>query len=309
MLTSKRPQRRHSSAKDTPENERHGKRKAVSSTDLRVTFENVISSVSGYPDTALDKDSVTKCLKSIYDWMVFDSNMQLDLPVPLGVGTSKMWPHGATVDTRRGPDVTAVEKSSRKLKEVDDRTMVHVANSVVSSNVDEQRSVKSRGEVITMAPRGSIREQQPRSYTQPSSVGSFYPFERTRIVPDAYISEEPMQESFDSHLHEYPDKAQYPRQWSQREGGFLAQHFDPKEAYAGPPRPALNSQGYNAMQPSRRVVPRYSMAAGAPPPVPVQETPELTHVCVSAEKKKRKPKANAGRRQNDDDGVPVVFAD
>lgn len=118
MFSSKVPSRKQSRSKAGNESAKQGKKRAMASADLRVTFENVICSVSAYQEDLLDKETVIKCLKSLYDWMVFDSDMQLWLPVPPGPNQAKMWPHGARVNTRKDPEDTAYNDSSKRLKEV-----------------------------------------------------------------------------------------------------------------------------------------------------------------------------------------------
>lgn len=200
MFSSKPSSRRGSSHKKDGESK---KRKVVSSKNLQLTFENIVTHISKQQGDAVDKDSVVKMLKSIYDWMVFDPNMQLDLPTEFGSNSSaKMWPHGATVDTRRKPDGEREKDSSRKLKDVDEGDVVQIASSVVSSTLDEERSVKSKGEVMYATPRGqvygantsraaSVPYSQHQSYTSGPMFGeppqTLAPQPRhTRMVPEGF---------------------------------------------------------------------------------------------------------------------------
>lgn len=68
--SSRKPSHSKSSSSRKTSDEGSGRRKDMSHTDMRVTFENVMCQVSGYAEGAIDKGSVLKCLKSIYNWMI-----------------------------------------------------------------------------------------------------------------------------------------------------------------------------------------------------------------------------------------------
>ncbi|KAK6584508.1 hypothetical protein PZA11_002732 [Diplocarpon coronariae] len=86
--------------------------------------------------------------------------MQLDLPVPVGSGQMKMWPHGAKVYTRRKPDAIVSDDSPMKLKEVDEKSMGNIASSVVSSNLGDQKFVKSKGKIMIAADKAVVPAQR-----------------------------------------------------------------------------------------------------------------------------------------------------
>jgi len=313
MSSSKSSSRRRSVSKRGSEDGRTTKRKAMSSTDMRVTFENLIHSISAYSEDELDKDSVVKCLRSMYDWIVFDADMQLDLPIVPGSGQMKMWPHGAKVDTRRGADVTPGEKSSRKLQEVDEKCIINVANSVVSSNLEDHRSVKSKGEVMVAAPKGALQTSQQHFNRHPSSVGFEHPTGHTRVVPEAYAYANGFQRNSDDQFTGQDAQADYYPQLTRHNAAPAGYGSGFPSMHSGPPRPYQPQQytkpEHQPVQSAHRMVPRYSII-GAPPPVIAEETPEVAHASVFTGKKGRKPRVGTARRaQNDDDGVPVTFAD
>lgn len=313
MPSVKPPSRKSSHSNGDPRGDRASDRKAISSTELRVTFENVIHSVSMYPGDTLDKSSVIKCLRSMYDWMVFDSDMQLDMPAIPGSSQTKMWPHGAKVDTRRRPDATVGEESSRRLKEVEKGFMVHVASSVVSSSPEDRGPVNQRGEVMVTAPEGATLVQRPRVRLQPSSVGSTRPAEHIRVVPETYHQGNGPQREPYSQFYQQPNRAYYP---------VPLDHHDPipscysagaVNAHTHPPDVSSSYQEQQPALSARRAVPRYSVLGGTAPPAVVEETPEMAHVealgRAGRRRERGKPKIGTVRRSQDDDGEPVTFAD
>lgn len=162
------------------------RRGTVSSSDLRITFENVMHSVSMYQGDVVSKDSVVKCVESIYNWIVFDPDIQLDLPtVPGSHPVLKMWPHGATIDTRKKTEGNSAEKSSRRLRQLDEEAIFSIANSVISSTFEEERPVKPRGEVVSDAPKGEARGQQLHTRLGSSSLADRTGGRFARVVPEA----------------------------------------------------------------------------------------------------------------------------
>lgn len=245
--------RRGSNSKATEERKERSRRKIVSPKDLRITFENVMHSVSMYSSDVVEKDSVVRCIESMYNWMVFDSDMQLDLPiVPGSPAAVKMWPHGAIIDTRRKAETDINEKSSRKLRQLDEEAIFSIANSVVSSTFEEDRSAKSKGEIVVDMPRGEARGQHARTHFNSSSLTDRAAGRSARVAP-----------------------------------GVLQ------------PAPIT----------TRHIVPRYSVLEGTAPVSRAQETPDPNHTEAYVAKKGRKPKVSAVKRQEEDEGVPVFFAD
>jgi len=133
--------------------ERRKRTRTVSSTNLKVTFENLVAAIKATSGDSVDKVSVANMLNSIYYWIVFDASSQIDLPTVPGSGsTSKMWPHGATVDTRRGSVSSRAEGSSRRLEDLDISIARSVSKSVVSSTVDDDETSAFGTEASYMSP-------------------------------------------------------------------------------------------------------------------------------------------------------------
>lgn len=249
-------ERKKEDEKRNSEKRNSEKRRAVSSGELRMTFENVMHSVTMCPDSVVNRDSVVRCLRSIYNWMVFDADSQLDLPVAPGSVSMKMWPHGAVVDTRRASASKMSEKSSRRLRELDEDAIFCIANSVVSSTFEDERPRGSKGEVTIGSPKGSHFHRQ-QGYIQPSSISSYQTTVPMRIIPEACQL--------------------------------------PPEVYQ--PVPTVP-----------RVIARYSVLSSAVPPIRAQETPEISHIEMYQNRGK-KPKVGTAKRRDNDDGVPIAFAD
>jgi hypothetical protein len=325
MFSTKAPSRKSSHHRRESDTDRATKRKTISSTDMRLTFENIICAVSAYPEVMLDKDSVVNCLKSVYDWMVFDSDMQLNLPIVPGSAQLKMWPHGAKVNTRRQSDVVVGENSPRKLKDIDEKCMVNIASSVVSSNLEDQRSVKSKGEVITVAPKGTLQYQSPQAVRYPSSVPSSQYTGPIRMVPEAYQYNQGIESGRNVQFQQQDEQAYHYTPMSRQNVAPLDYGMSPIEGYGGPPNVASPQaqrnieQEYQPVQSTRRVIPRYSVIGHSVPPAVAEETPEPAHAEVFIGRKARKPKVGTARRrrdletevgvQDERDGVPVTFAD
>jgi len=254
MFSSRRTSdRRGSGSKTVEERKERSRRKIVSPKDLRITFENVMHSVSMYPSDVVEKDSVVRCIESMYNWMVFDSDMQLDLPiVPSSPVAVKMWPHGATIDTRRKTEADVNEKSSRKLRQLDEEAIFSIANSVVSSTFEEERPARSKGEVVIDMPRGEIKGQRAHAHPNSSSLVDRTAGRFTRVSPDMLQ-----------------------------------------------PAPVT----------ARRAVPRYSVLEGTAPVSRAHETPDPNHAETYTVKRGKRPKVSAVKREEEDEGVPVLFAD
>jgi len=138
----------------------HGEEGLVSSTNMKLTFENLVASILAVPGESLDKGSVAKMVRGLYDWAVFDPNLQLDLPSPPGKpASSKMWPHGSVVNSRRGLQDSTRDERSRKLEDLDADAASIVASSVVSGTLDDDRAYTSKGVVVEDA--SSARAQSP----------------------------------------------------------------------------------------------------------------------------------------------------
>lgn len=306
---------------DRRERRSNSGRSNISSTELRVTFENLLHSTSKCDDDVLDKNSVMSCVVDIYNWMVFDRDMQITLPMAPGSTESKMWPHGAKVDTRKRSESNIDVGSSKMLKQVDPSHVVCIASSVVSSNMDDQKSVKSRGEVLVSTPRGMVQTQQQTRVPQPNNVIFEEPVEHVRMVPEG------LRPGF-TPVADYIDKNyQYGESIHRRPpprdlyANSQQQYAPPQQQYAGPPpAPApeyvhVADQNHRSlaerMGGSNRTIPRYSILGGAPPPVVAEETPEARPAEVYTEKKKVKARVGTARRKvnNDGNGVPVTFAD
>jgi len=124
----------------------------VSPENLRITFENLLSSVSSVPGDGLDRGSVEAMVRSIYNWVAFDPGAQIDLPVERGKGGSpKMWPHGAVVDSRKKKPVVPDSDGPMKLRDLDEETASTVATSVVSSSAAADQGPAPKGSVVTEA--------------------------------------------------------------------------------------------------------------------------------------------------------------
>lgn len=263
-------------AKEAGEEKAEVRRRAISSKDMRITFENVIHSASMYSSGTVDKGSVVACLESLYNWMVFDPDMQLSLPVAPGSALVKMWPHGATINTRRKSASCIDKTSSRKLKDIDEEAIVGIASSVVSSTFDEESVLKPKGRVMVDSSDGPElygRQGQPAfAYGQnmyqpvyaPAAQHSMFNSMPTRIVPETYGRE--------------------------------------SNTYQSAPLSHGTSQ-------KSRTVQRYSVAGGAVPPITVQETPETVHAEMYTKKSSRRPKVATVRRGEEEEGEPVAFAD
>lgn len=131
----------------------HNEGGLISSVNMKLTFENLVASILAVPGELLDKGSVVKMVRSLYDWAVFDPNLQLDLPFPPGKpASSKMWPHGSVVNSRRGLQDSARDERSRKLEDLDADAASIVASSVVSGTLEDDRTYTSKGVVVEDVP-------------------------------------------------------------------------------------------------------------------------------------------------------------
>jgi len=287
--TTKRTHRRRSSSKATEKKDApNDVKRVVSSDDLHITFENMISSISACRGESLDKQSVVQSIRSLYEWITFDRNCQLSLPVVPGSNTSsKMWPHGAVVDTRKQHPSKREEKGHMQLKELDEHAAIHVANSVVSSTFDDERSVKSRGEVIMYPSTGQILNHGGRT-----------------------------NEDYSAQRHQ--EHVSVPPTPSYAAAGY--------HMYTGHPAQEIPPLNYAPYHTTNRIVPevaprtmptgpagpRYSIMGGVPPPARVQETPDIPHAEPRTKVKGKKARVGTARREyaNDDDGgVSVSFQD
>ena len=73
-------------------------------------------SASMYPGDLLDKNSVVACLKTMHNWIIFDPDMQINLPVVPGSTSARMWPHSAIINTRSKSSNGINEKKLQKAK-------------------------------------------------------------------------------------------------------------------------------------------------------------------------------------------------
>lgn len=122
------------------------RRPAVCTKDLANIISNISNDIEG---DEVDKMSVVRMLKSMYEWMTFDQNVQIDLPCPPESDRYfKMWPHGAVVNTRRktGSVVNDVD-DERRLRDFDWDTVSVVSTSVASSTVEQNAGSVGRGRV------------------------------------------------------------------------------------------------------------------------------------------------------------------
>ncbi|KAH9875769.1 hypothetical protein IAQ61_003233 [Plenodomus lingam] len=121
----------------------------VKPEDLQATFENLMCVIKEKGQVAFSGDTVHNMLGSLYEWMVFDENSQIVIPSePCSTTVQKMWPQGSRIDTRKKKDRSAVESSSRRLKEVDGEYASTVASLVISSTMEEDGMVIRKGSII-----------------------------------------------------------------------------------------------------------------------------------------------------------------
>lgn len=127
--------------------------KGLKNSDAKVTIENLISAIKEVPGNRLDKESVVDTIRDMYTWIMFDKDIQLTLPkAPGDPGTSKMWPHGAVVDSRKRRPSMPKGKDPRVLQDIDEDTVSVVTSSVVSSTIDETGRSSRRGHIIYDGP-------------------------------------------------------------------------------------------------------------------------------------------------------------
>lgn len=147
----------------------------VKPEDLQATFENLMCVIKEKGQVAFSGDTVHNMLGSLYEWMVFDENSQIIIPSEPGSTTvQKMWPQGSRIDTRKKKDRSAVESSSRRLKEVDGEYASTVASSVISSTMEEDGMVIRKGSIMYAerthhTPSGHVQpaQYQHQGYSNP----------------------------------------------------------------------------------------------------------------------------------------------
>ncbi len=240
--------------------------------DLQATFENLMCVIKEKGDVVFSGATVRNMLESVYEWMVFDKNLQIIIPSEPGSSTvQKMWPHGSRIDTRRKKDRSIVESSSRRLKEVEGDYASTVASSVISSTLEEDGMKIRKGSIMYPERMSST----PMAYSQPIQ---YQQQEYSRPIP----------------MHPAP----YP-----------GREYD--SFSTGPPMHRATAQTFAPVPPPARNTSRYSMVGGVvEPPQRVQETPQLEPAQPSR-RKVRKPKVGASSRpvNAEDDGTDVQFAD
>ncbi|CAL3965914.1 unnamed protein product [Diplocarpon coronariae] len=183
--------------------------------------------------------------------------MQLDLPVPFGSGQMKMWPHGAKVYTRRKPDAIVSDDSPMKLKEVDEKSMGNIASSVVSSNLGDQKFVKSKGKIMIAADKALW------SLCNLLVTSGWYQRSTSKVqVPDATVV--PAQRAALGHF------ASHPEGYSRLPG--------PSFQYNVP-----DQQQRQPLQSNSRIVPRYSVLGGPAPPMVLEGIPDPVCIATSGE--------------------------
>lgn len=149
----------------------------VKPEDLQATFENLMCVIKEKGDVVFSNTTVSNMLESIYEWMVFDENLQIIIPSEPGSATvQKMWPQGSKIDTRKKKDRSVVESSSRRLKEVDGDYASTVASSVISSTLEEDGMKIRKGSI--MYPERVC--STPMAYPQPMQ---YQQQEYTRAIP------------------------------------------------------------------------------------------------------------------------------
>jgi len=244
--------------------------------DLQATFENVVSVMQLEQGDSFTKSSVIDMVKSIYNWMVFDPDMQIVLPVTSNSSARRrMWPHGSKIDTRKRKDSSIIDNDPRRLRDVEDDCTSVVASSVISSSPDE---------TTTVMPVGSILD--PRAMYRVSSVME---------SPQMY------------HQSMYPQPLNYqqPASYQQHQAG---QYYQPNVIEVSPQATYVSAQQQE--RPAAGKI-RYSMTGVVQPPERVQETPQPQ--VVQAAVKKRVKRTRVGVTARDaasvDDGVDVVWED
>lgn len=159
--------------------------------ELKISFENLIGIIENCDKPQVLTSSVVEMLKTMYTWVVFDSDTQISIPYEAGGVPKKMWPHGSRVDSRR-KTVHMDSDDYRQLKKLDDDEMSSVTGSVVSSNRDTEQSMHSMGRVTGPLSRGHYSEvPHTLSYRQPSQHPPQYgpppgmvPRMPQRIIPE-----------------------------------------------------------------------------------------------------------------------------
>lgn len=209
----------------------------ISSTDKKITFENMLASISSTQGNTLTKESVREMVESIYTWMVFDPNSQLAVPVEPGSSRKpRMWPHGAVVDSRKSGQAPPPDGDPRALERLADDVVSTVSTSVVSSIIEEEKLVGRTGAIVLDNGEGvgyhhaAPFSMQSRGYAAPSGRPDNFP---PPAIQEA--AEEPS-------VHQ------------------------PQSVY----RHAVSKANADGQQ----YIPRYSILGGPQPPVDVPVTPD-----------------------------------
>ena len=143
----------------------------VPADDAKITFENMLHSVRSLPARSVDKESVARMIGGIYSWLSADKNGQIELPVPAGSNEERrMWPHGATVDSRRKLSIGNDDKQTTHLSDLDEEVGSVVASSVVSSTPGEDRRQLKKGRVMSPADAAAV-ESNSHSTTREQLLG------------------------------------------------------------------------------------------------------------------------------------------
>jgi len=297
------------------EYEKEGKY-AIRPEDLHLTFENIVSVIAQGKERSLDKASVISMVKSLYEWIVFDPNMQIFLPVECGSGAiKKMWPHGSKIDTRIKRKEGEQWPGPMNLREVDKEYVPTVASSVVSSVIDENPPYMKEGSIM------SSNADHQRLSSISYDIGLGYPASSpySTVTQAAYTpvdsSYKPLARSYKAQPlppHDYIGHT-FPQQGSQG-SSYMQQAFPPQSFPQGNVVQHTATTDVESPKQTSRKIQRFSIIGGpVPPPMKLEDTPQLAPAHVNSATRTRRPKVGATARangRNDDDdqsGTPVVW--
>lgn len=250
------------------------RRRRVRTNNMKITFENILASVSAIPSDTLTKDSVAEMVKSVYTWMVFDPDAQISLPT--GSGTShvqKMWPHGAVVDSRRSGPYRPQDGDRRALEDLEEDMASTVATSVISSTVEQEKLIGHIGN-ITLDPADAQLQYQSQQFVGNRESSNMVPRPENFPPPSVHYDNDPTGYASAPRVHQ--------------------------------PAPVRNNIS------SGRYVPRFSVVGGSQTPINVPDTPEETKVQRPVRRvPKAKPKVGSAPREINEEsgGFPVNFVE